>query len=153
MSIASLAELQSKWEARKTPKEVVDFLIMSGYAPFVRVSKDRGIVVWVKKAYTRSERVYPQERYAVRDGTVKGGVRYVGEVDTTGVHYDERATIEKLAAFYTTQIEDFEPVRQDKHLQQVARNFVMLVENGVVCGDDGCKERTFMRGLGGMLKQ
>ena len=153
MSIANLTELQAEWEARKTPTEMVGFLIAAGYAPFRRVSQDQGIVVWVRKVYVRTEHVYPRERYAMGDATVKGGIRYYGDVDDSGVHYDAHATMKKLADFYSTVPEDFVPVLDMAVLPQIAANFVMLVENSVVCDKSGCEERTFLRGLGGMLKR
>lgn len=153
MAIANLTELQAEWEARKTPTEVVGFLITAGYAPFRRVSQDQGIIVWVRKVYTRTEHVYPSERYALEDATLRGGIKYYGEVDDSGVHYDAYATIMKLANFYSTVPEDFVPVLDMAVLPQIAANFVMLVENSVVCDKSGCTEKTFLRGLGGMLKR
>lgn len=152
----SLQDLQSKWESEKTkrtPKEVVSFLIMAGYAPFRRVSQDAGVVVWVKKMYAQSQHVYPAERYRSYDGAVSGGVRVGKLVDDSGVHYDPYATVMKLADFYGAPIEDFVSVSLSKDLEQAAKNFAVLVDNSVVCDEKGCKERTFLRGLGGMVKR
>lgn len=152
----SLSDLQSEWEkeqTKRTPKEMVAFLVLSGYAPFQRLSKDRNIVVWVRKAYVRSQHVYPLERYRMRDATVAGGIRVGTLVDDSGVHYDPFETIKKLATFYHAPIEDFVSIPFNKSLEQVAKNFAMLVDNGVVCDEHGCVEKPFLRGLGGLVKR
>lgn len=151
----NLQNLQSEWESqqtKRTPKEMVSFLVMAGYAPFARVSKDQGIVVWVRKVYARSLHVYSPERYLSYDAMTPGGIKTGALVDDSGVNYDPYMTIKKLADFYGTDVDDFVSVPLDASLERVARNFVVLVDNSVVCDKSGCQERTFQRGLGGMIK-
>jgi hypothetical protein len=136
-----------------TPEQVVAFLISGGYIPYRRVSKDQILVVWVRKEYRQVESMFARENYQMPDAVVKGGVRVLGPIDRSGVVYDRAATTKKLADFYDAPVDDFQLVPMTPLLLRDAKNFVMLVEHGMVCDKAGrCYEETFMRGLGGMVR-